>query len=210
MLDRQRREPCVGDARPADPRFEADSRENRPVTRTGAHRLAMRLSEQIVAERENLLDRAGLSEYARIGRNPRHRAQRQGRHAKAPVPKDDPVEPAFADRVARRIGAKRVDQHIDVRQDHGRRPAASRSSISSSAAESSRLTPGLSPPVAELTGGGTRLVRAAGARSARTRRRPSSIRAVSERPSASALRLARLTRSSGRRTVVLSVICHDI
>ncbi len=210
MLDRQRRKPCVRDARPADPRFDADSRENRPVTRAGAHRLAMRLSEQIVAERENLLDRAGLSEYARIGRNPCDRAQRQRRHSKAPVPKDDGVEPGFADGVARRIGSKGVDQHIDVRQDHRRRPAASRSSISSNAAESSRLTPGLNPPVAELTGGRTRLVRAAGARSARTRRRPSSIRAVSERPSASAFRRARLTRSSGRRTVVLSVICHDI
>src|SRR5262249_1431863 len=41
-------------------------------------------------------------------------------------------------------------------------------------------------------------------------RRPSSMREVSVRPSAAALRLARSSRSSGSRTVVRPTICHDI
>src|SRR5215468_1988182 len=41
-------------------------------------------------------------------------------------------------------------------------------------------------------------------------RSPSSMREVSVRPSAAALRLARSSRSSGSRTVVRPAICHDI
>src|SRR5262249_43571095 len=41
-------------------------------------------------------------------------------------------------------------------------------------------------------------------------RSPSSIRDVRVRPSAVALRLARLSRSSGRRTVVVGTMCQEI
>src|SRR5580704_2271232 len=145
--------------------------------------------EQIVAKSENLLERTRLFKDTRIGRDPRHGAQRQWRQAELRVSQDNLVEPWFANKVARGIGSKSVDQHIDVRQDHRFRPAASRSSISCNAAVSWRSTPGISPPVALLTGGRTRFGPAAGVRSARTRRSPSWIKAVRERPSASAFRL---------------------
>ena len=71
-------------------------------------------------------------------------------------------------------------------------------------------SPGIGPPVALLTRGRTRLSRARFLFSVTTNRRPSSIKEVSVRPSAAALRLAQLRRSSGSRTVVRSVICHEI
>src|SRR5712691_213400 len=73
-----------------------------------------------------------------------------------------------------------------------------------------RSIPGISPPAALLTRGRTRFFLAAFLGSVTTIRNPSSIRDVSVRPSAAALRLARLSRSSGRRTVVRSLICQDI
>jgi hypothetical protein len=70
--------------------------------------------------------------------------------------------------------------------------------------------PGKGPPVAVLNLGKTRLALLALRFSATTSRNPSSISEVSVRRSASALRLARLSRSAGSRTVVRSIICHDI
>jgi len=56
VLDRQRREPRVGNARPADTALKTNPLEDRPVARTGMNLLAVRLSEQIVAESESFLD----------------------------------------------------------------------------------------------------------------------------------------------------------
>ena len=80
------------------------------------------------------------------------------------------------------IGSKRIDQHVGIRKGQRSRPAAPRSSSSCNAAESSRSIPGIRPPFAELTGGRARFLRAAGPASSRTLRKPSSIRAVNERP----------------------------
>ena len=63
------------------------------MARTRAYGLAMRLSEQIVAKSENLLDRTGLFKDARIARDPRHGAQRQRGQAELRVSQDDPMEP---------------------------------------------------------------------------------------------------------------------
>ena len=208
VLNCKRCEPCVGNTGSANIRPETNAREERPMPRSWAHDLTMRLVEQTIAKSESLADGTWLPEDARIGCNARHRAQRQRRNPELDVAQNDPVEPRLADRMAARIGSKRVNQHVDIRKDHWSRPAASRSSSSCNAAELSRSIPGISPPLAELTGGRTGFLRAAGPSSPRTLRKPSSIRAVSERPSASAFFLARRTRSSGNRTVVL--ICHDI
>ena len=208
VLNCKRCEPCLGNTGSANIRPETNAHEDRPMPRSWAHDLTMRLFEQTIAKSESLADGTWLPEDARIGCNARHRAQRQRRNPKLGVPQNDPVEPRLADRIAARIGSKRVDQHVDVRKGHWSRPAASRSSSSCNAAESSRSIPGVRPPLAELTGGRTRFLRAASPSSPRTLRKPSSMRAVSDRRSARACRLARLTRSSGNRTVVLC-ICHD-
>ena len=70
--------------------------------------------------------------------------------------------------------------------------------------------PGIGPPVALLMRGNTRFFFVAFPVSDIINRRPSSIRDVRVRPSAAALRLARLSRSCGNRTVVRSIICQDI
>jgi hypothetical protein len=145
----------------------------------------------------------------RIGRDSRHSAQNKRRQAEANFAHNDAFEPRPAQCMARRVSAEGVNQYVDVGQDHRSRCAVSTSSMACSEALSSRSMPGIRPPCARLTGGKTRCVTAEG-RSFTTRRRPSSMRAVNERPSANALRLARRIRSSGRRTVVRSVICHDI
>src|SRR5271155_2858849 len=69
---------------------------------------------------------------------------------------------------------------------------------------------GIRPPFAALTRGKVLATGFAVCLSSITRRNPSSINAVSERPSSAALRLALRIRSVGRRTVVRSTICHDI
>ncbi len=71
-------------------------------------------------------------------------------------------------------------------------------------------SPGIRPPAALLTRGTIRFGLTARLLSAMTTRSPSAISDVRVRPSAAALRFARLSRSSGRRTVVRRVICLDI
>jgi hypothetical protein len=210
VLDCKRGEPRVRNARSANIRIETDAGEDRPMPGSWAHGLAMRLSEQVIAKSESLGHGTRLPEDARIRYDARQRAQRQRRNSEVGVPQNDAVEPRLADRMAAGVGSKCVDQYVDIRKDHRNRPAAPRSSSSCNAAESSRSIPGMRPPLAELTGGRTGFFPAARAGSSRTLRKPSSISAVSERPCASAFLLARRTRSSGKRTVVRSVICHDI
>ena len=118
VLNCKRCEPCLGNTGPANIRPETNAHEDRPMPRSWAHDLTMRLFEQTIAKSESLADGTWLPEDARIGCNARHRAQRQRRNPKLGVPQNDPVEPRLADRMAARIGSKRVDQHVDVRKGH--------------------------------------------------------------------------------------------
>ena len=66
------------------------------------------------------------------------------------------------------------------------------------------------PPLAVLTGGSACLAEPGLSAAATTRRSPSSINEVNVRPSAAALRFARVNSGCGRRTVVRSGIGSDI
>jgi hypothetical protein len=57
-LDRKRRKPGIGDARPSRAGFDAQAPEDVPMPLAGLHNLAMRLPEKVFAEPERLLDRA--------------------------------------------------------------------------------------------------------------------------------------------------------
>lgn len=95
-----------------------------------ANELAIGPAHETVAKSERFLDRARLPEDPRIGDNSRDRAQRERGDAELRIVAGDLLKPGLADVVMGRIFSKRVNQHIDVRQDHLNRPAASRSSIS--------------------------------------------------------------------------------
>src|SRR5271154_2002628 len=142
---------------------------------------AMRLAEKIVAIAERLLQRTGLDEGAGIGRYANDSAQRQRRNAETGFAKHDPIEPSLAERMERRVFAKSVNEDIHVGQDQKNRRTYSRSSDSRETG-SSRSIPGIRPPFAALTRG-TILAEDRVARlSSTTRRKPSSIKAVSDRP----------------------------
>src|SRR5262249_2397808 len=86
-------------------------------------------------------------------------AQRQGRNAEARLAVEDSVEPRVTDRMLRHVLPKRIDEDVDVRENHLKcfmRSTYSRSSISWMAAESLMSIPGQVPPVALLTGIGAR------------------------------------------------------
>ena len=116
VLNCKRCGPCVGNTGPTNIRPETNACEDRPMPRSRAHDLTMRLFEQTIAKCESLADGTWLPEDARIGCNARHRAQRQRRNPELGVPQNDPVEPRLADRMAARIGSKRVNQHVDVQE----------------------------------------------------------------------------------------------
>ena len=211
MLDSESGEPCVRNLRSRDICVTAQSLKNCPMPLSWLHDLAKRLLEEVVAVGEGFSEGARLTEGPwLLCRDPDDRAQRQRRYAKSRVSTDHIVEPGFANRMMRGIAAERVNQHVHVWQDHRSRFTYSRSSSSCSAAELFRSIPGRNPPVAVLTGGRTRLALGADDCSSTTRRNPSSRSEVRDRPSCAAFRLARRMSSSGRRTVVRSVICHDI
>src|SRR5215216_6182987 len=172
----------------------------------------MGLPKQILAEPEHLLDRARHSVDTRVGRDPNDCAQHKWRQAKTGIMPHDIGEPRSAHPMLRHILAKGVNQDIHVRQNHRKcfiRATSSRSSNSWRPEMLVTSTPGIRPPPALLMRGRMRFF-GAFRLVASTIRKPSSISEVSVRPSAAALRLARLSTSSGRRTVVRSVICLDI
>ena len=150
---------------------------------------------------ERLLDRAR-RHVAHARGDTNHRTQRD-------TPKR--ASPDQVWRVPTRMRSRRMTH---VRQDHLKcfiRSTYSRSSISCSAEKLVTVDP------RHRAAGGladgrqhTFLLRSFLAVSATTSRSPSSIRDVRVRPSAAALRLATLEQSSGRRTVVRSLICQDI
>jgi len=212
-FDRERREPGIRDARPPDIGLDTEASEDVPVALARLDNLAVGLPEKIFAEPERFVDRARHPESARVGGDPHQRAQHQRRYSETRITRYHCGQPGAADPVLRNVPAKGVNQDIHIGQDHLRfliRRMYSKSSISWIFDRSVSSTPGIGPPVALLTRGRTRLALVCFCFSVKIDRSPSSIRDVRVRPSAAALRLARLRRSSGSRTVVRSVICHDI
>src|SRR5712691_9739 len=212
-LDGEGGVPGVGDTGSADVGLNAESLEDIPVPLTRLHDLAMWLFPKTLAESEHLLESARCAVGARIRGDANHRAQRQRRNAEAGIAVDDAGEPRMTECVLRHVLPKRIDEDIHVRQDHLKcfiRSTYSRSSNSSSAENLVISIPGIGPPVALLTGSGPPFFFKPFLGSATTIRSPSSIRDVRVRPSAAALRLARVSRSWGRRTVVRSLICQNI
>src|SRR5665213_2387927 len=114
----------------------------------------------------------------------------------------------------RDVLAEGVNEDADVRQDHLKpflkRSAYSRSSIPWISEYFVISAPGNSPPVALLTGIGPRSRLGFSFFAVTTCRRPSSMSAVSVRPSSAALRLASRINAEGKRTVVRWIICQDI
>src|SRR5262249_40986005 len=169
--------------------------------------------DEAFTELKSLVNGVGHSVHARIGRNAHHCAQNQGRNAESGFTRNHADEPGTRDRMLRKVATEGVYQDVDVRQDHFSRFIRStypRSSISCSPEKSVRSIPGMGPPVALLMGGITRFIFPDFLLSLTTNLSPSSISDVSVRPSAVALRLARINSSLGRRTVVRSFICQDI
>ena len=116
---------------------------------------------------------------------------------------DHGLEPAFVLRVIMRVGAKGVNEDVDVREDQSCPSMRSRR-----AALSFRSTPGSAPPPARHSGNDTRgrFGRFIGRRS--TSSRPCSISDVSVVFRLTASARARSSSAASKRTVVL--ICHSI
>src|SRR5215472_8639084 len=119
-FDRQRREPGVGHAHAGGLGLDAETLEDVPMALAGLDNLAVRLTDKVVAEPEGLGDRARHLERPRIGGDPDQRAQHRGRDAETRVALDHVGQPASGNRVLRHVLAKRIDQHVDVRQNHFR------------------------------------------------------------------------------------------
>ena len=90
------------------------------------------LPEKVVAEAERLFQRARNGGEARVGGDPDDGVQSQRRHPETGIARDNGIEPGSADGMLGSVPAKRVDQDVDVGQDHPERFMRSRYSISSS------------------------------------------------------------------------------
>jgi len=212
-FDGKSRKPGIAHAWSSRVGLDAQAPEDFPVPLARLHHLTMGLSEKVFAEPKGFLDGARGLEGTSVCGDANDRAQNRRRQTKSSIARYDAHEPRTADRMLRQIRAKRVDQDVYVRQYHLKcfiRRTYSRSSISRSAGKSPRSRPGIGPPVALLTRDMRRFGFVTFRFSAMTNRRPSAINDVRVRPSAAALRFARLRRSSGSRTVVRSIICLDI
>jgi len=212
-FDGKSRKPGVGDTWSARFRLKAEMLENLPMPFTGLDKLTVRLAKQAIAELECLLSGARHSVCTRVGGHANYSAQHKRRYSEAGIARYDASEPPTAERMLGDVLAKRIDEDIYVRQDHLNRfirSMYSRSSISCNAENEVRSMPGIGPPVALLTGGNVRGALPTFFFSATTILSPSSMSAVSVRPSAFALRLARSSKALGSRTVVRSAICQDI
>src|ERR1700730_1831616 len=212
-LDRESREPRVTYPRALYIRFQTEAFENFPMAFTWFNDLAVRLPDQAFTKRKSLVDRARHPVRARIGSDANHCAQHQWRNAEPGIARDRAPKPGPRESMWRNVVREGVDQDVDVRQNHLKRfmrSTYSRSSISCNAEKSMRSIPSIGPPVALLTGGITRFIFSDFLLLFTRSLRPSSISDVSVRPSAAALRLARIKSSLGRRTVVRSFICRDI
>ena len=150
MLDGERGEPGVRNTGPADSRFKANSPEDRPMPFGWVNGLTMRLAEQVVAKTEDLFDGAWMHERPAIGGYPNDRAQHRRRNTEPGIATHNSIQPGLTDLMIRRILAERMNEDVDIGQDHRRRRAYSRSSMSCKAAELLRSTPGIKPPVATL------------------------------------------------------------
>ena len=100
MLDRERRQPCVGDTRTPDSGLHAKPLEYPPVPGTRDDDLAMRLPQEIVAIGKGLVERTRLDEHPRIGGDADHGAENHWRQAEPRVALHDFVEPRLANGMA--------------------------------------------------------------------------------------------------------------
>ena len=73
-------------------------------------------------EGEGHIERRGGAEYPRMGHDAQKPAQNQFRNAKGLASGLDVLEPVAIKTVIWRILTMSVNQHIDIRQDHRRRP----------------------------------------------------------------------------------------
>jgi hypothetical protein len=209
-LARECGEPGIGDARSSRVSLDAQSFEDLPMTLARLHDLAIWVRKEIIAKPERFRRSARGQIDARVGSDPNHGAEGKWGQTESSIAGQNRHQPRTANRVPRRIRPKSINQGIYVRQDHSKgfmRSTYSRSSASSSEDEASKSTPGITPPLASLTGGSLCVDGLGRLFPTITRLRPSSISAVSVRPSAAALRLARRKSSSGSRTVVPSLTC---
>jgi len=163
---------------------------------------SVRFHERLT-ERNCVLGPAGLHVNARMSADTNHRRECLWCDAIGGIGVDDSFQPAVIVGVARRILAKCVQQNVYVWKNHSRP-----SNKSSTAPESSRLTPGRVPPLACETGRRTGFARPRRAGRASTRRSPRSMRAVRVSPRREASSLALAINPGSSRTVVR--ICLSI
>jgi len=163
----------------------------------------MRLLYECRYKRRHVLQAAGLGKDPGMRRDSNHSRQNLGGHPVRHFARDHVVKPAVAQAMVNAVGAKRVQQHVNVGKNQRRL------SITSKRAEVSfKSTPGSTPPRARETGRTTRFREDLVRDCARTNRKPCSISAVRVTRRRPASCLAWRSNESSRRTVVL--ICLDI
>ena len=183
-LDGQGSEPSVGDARPPCSCRNAQPREDRPMPLAGLHDFAVRLVQKVVTVGQGFADLTRMFEDPGIGHDPHHRTLR-----------------AVTRRTARRQGstcpARACRWHALPCQFEKRRSAHWRRSVSLEPRNPFKvlrlvLGGGLAQIDPQALGGRLtaedRVRFRSGTPTFTTRRNPSSIKAVSERPSEAALR----------------------
>lgn len=175
----------------------AKSLEDAPMAFPGDNHRSVRLLQQYFAEREDLRRRTRLREDLWMRRDANYRGEYLRGNTIGLGRIDGFLKPVAVVIVLRRVAAKRIHEHVDIRQDQPRP-----SIRSSKAAESFKSTPGSVPPPCLHTGKTTRRCSLTFAGLAISRRKPCSIRAVNVTPRLAASRLARSNRASESRIVV--------
>src|SRR6266849_6330181 len=115
---RAKSRPSVGDTRSSYVRVDAQSLENTPVPLAGIHDPGVGLTKKIFAKSKCLLDRTRHREGTRVCADPNNARQSQRRYAELRVAPDHAFEPWTAERMLSDVPAERVDEDVDVRQDH--------------------------------------------------------------------------------------------
>jgi hypothetical protein len=81
------------------------------------------LAEQVLAKAEDLFDRAWMRERPAIGGYPNYRAQHRRRNTEPSIASHNPIQPGLTDLMIGRILTERMNEHVDIGQDHRRRRA---------------------------------------------------------------------------------------
>ena len=169
VLDGEGGEPGVGHFRPDNVGLDAEASERSPKWRSTRRRYNQLVQFGVGAIRDwqNSNDSSsvlGSRTHSPIGGYAHQSAERQRRNAEPRLTGYGLRQPGTAGRVDGRLDPKRVDQDVDVRQDHLRsRRRLTYSASSNSSTSRSVLNGGFSQPFAELTGmvTGRKLVRGA-------------------------------------------------